>query len=278
VFQIDRLAAMPQVAWQLMEALGDDKADVVRLERIIESDPALASKVLSLANSAYYGLMQKATTIRRAVVVVGFRELQFLAMGAGLAEVFDLRKVPPGLDANGLWLHCLTVSWLGRELTEAAGLPASGEVMISGLLHDLGLLVMATHLPEVLGRIIKLLQEGVPFFEAEERVGVNHCTVGYWLAQRWGLPEVHQAAIRDHHSPKPEDPHFTSTCIIALADELAKKLDFGLVYKARPMNQPIPLESIRLKLRDLRAVARRAQDLVPSMLENWRHMLDREAR
>ena len=65
VFQIERLAAMPQVVWRLMDALGDERADALRLERIIENDPALASKILSLANSAYYGLPHEITTIKR---------------------------------------------------------------------------------------------------------------------------------------------------------------------------------------------------------------------
>ncbi|MEW5722964.1 MAG: HDOD domain-containing protein [Thermodesulfobacteriota bacterium] len=273
VYQIERLAAMPQVAWQLMQVMRDEWPDPDRLETIIASDQALAAKVLSLANSVYYGLMEKTTTIQRAIVVIGYRELQFLALGAGLAGVFDLRQVPPGLDADGLWLHCLTVSWLARELATASGHPSPAEVMIAGLLHDLGLLVLATHLKDELVKILELMDRGLPFYQAEEVLGLSHATIGFWLAQRWNLPEVHAAAIRDHHAPKPDDPNFPTTCLVSLADELAKKLDFGLAYKARPLGQPIPLEAIRLNLLEIRSVASKAVTLVPPMLDSWRLML-----
>lgn len=273
VFQIERLAAMPQVVWRLMDALGDERTDALRLERIIESDPAIVSKILSLANSAYYGLPQKITTVRRAVVIIGFQELQVLALGAGLAEVFDLRKVPLGFDGEALWLHCLAVSWAARELAEAARYPIPGEIMVAGLLHDLGKLILVTHLADEFSQVLRLAGQDTPYFQAEEQLGLNHTIIGYWLAARWGLPEIHSSAIRDHHHPQDTGPYCISTCLVALADQLVKELGLGLVQEAPPLDFSTALQAANLSPDRFQAVAESVKEKVPSMLETWKQTL-----
>ena len=275
IFRIKRLSAMPPVVWRLMEALLDENASIRTIESIIESDPALTSKVLSLANSAYYGVVQKITTISRAVVVIGFRELEVLAMGTGLAEIFDLKRAPEDFDGQGLWFHCMAAAWLGRELAEAARYPVPGEIMVAGLLHDLGKLVLATSLTEELMAVLDLVRQGTPFPEAEESLGVAHTKVGHWLALRWGLPEIHVAAIRDHHAPKSTDPYLVSTSLVFLADVIVKKLNVGLVQESRPASLARAMEDARLDVDRVREVAARAREQIPPMLEVWGRLIEK---
>jgi putative nucleotidyltransferase with HDIG domain len=246
------------------------------LEKLIESDPALASKVLRLANSVYYGLAQKITTIRRAIVIIGFQELELLAVGAGLAEIFDFDRIPAGFDGQGLWTHCLTVSWVARELAEAAHYPVPSEVMVAGLLHDLGKLVLATQLVEEFTMILGEVKKGRPYYQAEEELEIPHTTIGYWLANRWGLPEVHLSAIRHHHAPKPNDPFYISTGLIALSDHLVKKLGFGLIQEARPLHAAQILEATRLTRDHLGIVAKKAEERIPAMLDAWQRGMSGE--
>jgi putative nucleotidyltransferase with HDIG domain len=272
VFQIERLRAMPIVISRLVDALADDRSTPSALERIIEGDQALASKILSLANSAYYGFSEKITTIRRAIVVIGFKELQLLALGASLAGLFDMRKAPPGFDSEGLWHHCMAVSWAARELALASRYPSSGEVMLAGLLHDLGKLVLATHLADYYVRVLKKVEEGVPYHEAEEQVGVSHTMIGNWLARKWNLPDIHVAAIRDHHSPRPADLYFTSTSLVHLADKVIKTLGFGLVHQAKVVDTTPIMKSAGLTMDKVRSVAFRAREEVPPLLHMWRRI------
>jgi HD-like signal output (HDOD) protein len=273
IFRIKRLAGMPHVVWRLMEALSDEDVGISELARIIESDQALTSKVLSLANSAYYGFSQQITTVERAAVLIGFQELQMLALGAGLSDVFDVSKVPPGFDGEGLWLHCFAVSWLARELALVSDYPAPGEAMIAGLLHDLGKLVLATHLSEEFAKLLQLEAQGVPYPEAEARLKLYHTNVGYWLAKRWELPALYQEAIRYHHAPSPQLPYYQTTYLVYLANRVAKSLGYGLVQSSKDQAAVAYSNAINLPEHKLRSVIKKAQGEIPPNLEKMRGWL-----
>ena len=277
VARIDRLATMPQVAYQLLGALGDDRTTITRLAAIIQSDPGLTAKMLRLANSAYYGLSTKVTTIDRAVIVIGFMELQLLAVGAGLAEIFDLSRIPAGFDGEALWHHCLGVSWVARELADQAQYASPGEVMVAGLLHDIGKLILATHLAEDYAKVLSAERRGMPYYRAEEEAGLEHARIGYWLAERWNLPEVHSRAILHHHLPLRDTPYLTETCLVFLADRLTKSAGIGLVQQASLADLTVALGETGLSLDQLHSVAQRATEHLPTMLSAWFRILSKEA-
>jgi putative nucleotidyltransferase with HDIG domain len=275
IFQIERLASMPQVLWQLVDAISDDETHVSDLTRLIEADPALTAKILHLANSSFYGFSRQITTIRRAVVVMGFEELRVLAIGVGLAEVFDLKKSVPGFEPRNLWIHSLAVSWLSRALAESAGYPVPTEVSVSGLLHDLGKWLLAAHLDDELAELLEWLEKDVPYYLAEEHLGLNHTIIGHWLAVRWGLPQVHAAAIRDHHTPRAGEPYSTSTCLVALANHLAVKLNYDMKHESRPLNVPLVLKQTQLNEARVKAVMRRSKETLPTLLAGWDDLMSR---
>ncbi|MBI4774069.1 MAG: HDOD domain-containing protein [Deltaproteobacteria bacterium] len=273
VLQIERLEAMPHVVWQLLEALGSSHTTAAKLESIIEHDVALASKLLSLANSAYYGFQQRITTIRHAVVLIGYRELQFLALGSGLAGVFDFRKTPRGFNAEALWVHCMAVAWAASFIAEATRQVAPGEAMIAGLLHDVGKLVLATCLKEDLAALLDLEEGGMPYYLAEEELGLEHTRIGYWLAKRWSLPEVHTMVIQGHHRPQVKNPYVKAVCIVALADRLVKALRLGMIHDSRPWNVSMALKALNLSERTFREIATHVGRMLPSMQHLWLQLL-----
>lgn len=270
VFQIEQLSAMPQVASQLLAALQDEMVEVAEVVGIIESDPALASRLLSLANSAYYGFAQQISTVRRAVVAIGFEELRYLSMSVGLADMFDPARAPKSLDASALWAHCVAVSWLAREMAEKARFPAPGEVMVAGLLHDLGKLVLATYFTADFERLVRLTESGTPYYQAEDELGLEHTVVGHWLARRWNLPAVLSVTVRDHHNTGP-DPEFSqAVCLVQAADEAAKELGFGLDQEAYPLDRAKYLARAGLSAQTALAVQKEGEKRIPALLEYWR--------
>lgn len=272
ILRIERLAAMPQVVLRLVEELANRDADADSLSSIIESDQALTSKVLSLANSAFYGFQEKIASIRRAVVAIGFQELQLLALSTGLADVFNNAREYTGFTTNDLWIHCLAVSWLARELAAGARYGAPGDMMVAGLLHDLGKLIMATHLEDEFEEICILTAAGQPYYRAEETVGLSHTVIGRWLASKWKLPPLHMAVIGGHHSPEPVDEHYPAVCLTTLADQMAKKLKLGLYHRSRPVDLSRFITQWRIDVVLLRRIAAKAETEFPKVVAAWDQM------
>jgi putative nucleotidyltransferase with HDIG domain len=273
IFRIESLAAMPQVVWRILEAIGDERSSAATMEGLLESDPALAAKVLKLANSVYYSLVEPATTIRRAVMVIGFQELEVLVVSAGLSEIFGPKLAEPGSTAEALWRHCLAVSHISRDLAERINYPSPSELMLAGLLHDLGKLVLLTHFSEEYDKIEALTEQGVSYGQAEAQLGLQHTLLGYWLAIRWQLPGVHASAIRDHHAPREDDPYYPSTCLVFLANRLAKTLKLGLVQESRDASPQGALKTLGLTREDLKDAAKHAPGQVEAMVSQFKHML-----
>lgn len=271
--RIERLPATPGVVIQLIEVLADDEIEISRIEEILESDQALTSKVLSLANSAYYGFTQEVTTITRAVTLVGLEELQLLALGSSLTGIFDDSTVPEGWDYEQMWHHCLVVSWIAQELAWQTGYESPGEVMVAGLMHDLGKLMLAACLTEEYGRVIELTDGGLPFHEAEARCGLVHTEAGRVLGVKWGLPPIHLSAVSNHHRLDDQDPHLRATCLVHLADMLAKELGYGLTHHGAGTKLGLVRKVAPEAVARLRAVGRKSVEVVPEYLEMWSRII-----
>jgi HD-like signal output (HDOD) protein len=260
---------MPQVSVRLLEALADEYTSTSGVPAIIENDPALASKMLALANSAYYGLAQKVTSITRAVVVIGFREIRMLSLGASLASVFDPSKMPPGFDAEGLWAHSLGVAAAAHELAKMALHPLASELQMAGLLHDMGKLAAAVCLGEATTELLKQTAEGKPYYQAEADIGLEHTRIGYWLAHHWGLPSLLAQGCRWHHEPEKSKKLFQEMCLLNLADRLAKALRLGVVHAAPELKLSEVVAGTGLQPKQVETAAKKLQEEVPLLLQAW---------
>ena len=241
--EIGRLSTLPQTTWELMRLLGDENTTPENLQKVVEQDPALSAKVISLGNSAYYGLRTPATTIARAIVIIGFKELEFLALGLGLADTFDLRKVPYGFDGEALWLHSLSVSWAAREVAAATRLVDPGEAMLAGLLHNIGQIMLVTHFTVQLQRLMNYVAEGHTFTEGETDLGLWHEAIGYLLAKNWSMPQYLQDVILFHHRPELATGSLKTVSVISQAIKLVGLTNYGLDYETAAAQGPTPDET-----------------------------------
>lgn len=229
---IGRLATLPQVTWELMRLLSNEATTPDDLQKVVEQDPALSAKVISLGNSAYYGLRTPAATISRAIMVIGFRELEFLAMGLGLADTFDLREVPHGFDGEALWLHSLSVAWTAREVAAVTRLVDPGEAMLAGLLHNIGQIMMVTHFTVQLQKLMNCVEaDGYSFAEAEVHLGLWHEVIGFLLARNWGMPKYLEDVILYHHRPEAASSSKVTVEVVNIAVRLVDQTEFRLDYE-----------------------------------------------
>ncbi|MCL4848526.1 MAG: HDOD domain-containing protein [Acidobacteria bacterium] len=226
---IDRLDPLPITVQRLLKVLEDEEVGPAQIAEFVQYDPAVASTVLRLANSAAYGGWTQITTLRDAVVRLGVTKILDIALGDHLrrlkvaAPLYDLAE-------DDLWLHSaaasLAVKALQREVPKA-GVPESAS--IAALVHDIGKLVMVRYLKADVSSILKRRDErGISFVEAERDLfDTDHAEVGGEMARRWGFPDDIQVAIERHHQVPVVEPSPTLDAVM-VANLAAKAIGTGL--------------------------------------------------
>lgn len=204
----EALPPCPAVLAKVAQVCRDPASSARDLGNVIATDEALTSRLIKLVNSAYYGLRGTISTVTQAVVVLGYREIKNMVYAVGAENVFLSGGAPGGIDVLALWDHSLQVAVLARELCYRLRYPIPEEVFVSGIVHDIGQVVM-NHL---LGVEYRTFREGTnaagrDLAAAEtERFGVSHPEIGRRLAENWNFPESLQTAVAFHHQlPESEE-------------------------------------------------------------------------
>ena len=229
--EIDALPTLPQVYLELRRAVREaDGGSTDRVARIIAQEPAIAAKILQIANSSFFGQRRQVETISRAIVVLGLELVENLVLSTGIFQVFEAEEIA-GFDLDQFWRHSIGCGAIARLLEErvSADRDRLETALLAGTLHDLGKLVFARFAPDRYAQVVNLARKDqVPIFEAEEQLlGVAHPAMGGYLADWWSLPAPIVDAIRWHYQPaeSQEDPELTA--LIHLADALAHQVRIG---------------------------------------------------
>jgi putative nucleotidyltransferase with HDIG domain len=193
------LLTLPQVMSEIIRLASDINSSISKMVQVIEKDPTLTTRILKIANSPLYGMNKEISTVKRAVQMIGTREITTLALST---SVYGLLKGLSGaIDKTGFWRHSLEVAIAARLIAEKVGFKKSDESFVSGLLHDIGLLIIEKALPEQFDRIWKRAEQVGGLLELEhETWETNHAHVGRYLLERWNLPDSICEPIGRHHS------------------------------------------------------------------------------
>ncbi|MEX0140220.1 hypothetical protein D3C87_987590 [compost metagenome] len=197
--QIQELPSLPVVVLELLSSMDQDDTDVHVLAQKIELDQGLAAKTLRIANSSFYGMQSKVTSIPQAVSVLGFHSIRTVVTACALTGSFA--PVSGGFDFQAFWRHSLATAVAARLL--APHLRVNPETAFTaGLLHDLGTLVLVTRFPAEHALVRSYRQaHDCQMADAELAViGIDHAQVGSALAAYWKFPEAIQQAVADHHA------------------------------------------------------------------------------
>lgn len=229
VQRIDDLPTLPSVITRIIRMVEDPETTASDMHTVISQDPSLTGKVLKLVNSAFYGFSRQISTVREAVVILGFNRVKSLALSASVFEVFQ----GPGVekfDRVGLWEHSIATGIAGEIVGKRLEHENPEEVLVAGILHNIGKIVIDLYFHAELEEIFRLVREGdCLMLEAEVDVlGVGHDEIGAWLSEQWNLPEKITASIRHYHHPlsAPEDLRLLPM-LIHTGDILARSQNWG---------------------------------------------------
>ncbi len=223
--EVTSLPALPTLVQRLLAVLRDPNYTADQVTEVVRSDPALAARVLKLANSPAYGFSRNIETVSRAVVVLGSRSLRSLVTAAGVAQA--LEKLAGSADFEELWCHAAYTATGAQVLARRAGHPCPEEVFLAGLIHDIGELALAVVRPREYGQIMK--RPAVERIEAQRQVlGLTHTRAGSQLLTAWNLPDDLCAVAGNHHSLEATTaPDNRTLSLVALADMLSRVRDLG---------------------------------------------------
>jgi len=239
---------LPPVLSQILALLNDERSSAQSLEKIITHDQALSSKVLAVANSAYYGFRHQIVTVARAVVALGYEEIRNICLGASLMGFLHPSSFRNQNAAELLWLHALTVAEAAAIVAEESQLVARDAAFTGGLLHDLGKVVLAAFFPDEVDALKDLIiKENLSYRAAEKALDLDHGQIGMALAEHWDLPPQIGEVMGYHHEPSTHLVYFPMVATVHLADFMARSLGLGHSGNPdRPEVKPVALSGLGL--------------------------------
>jgi len=195
--------SMPKAGIKLRALLTEKDVSIDEIEAILRHDPGLAANVLRLANSAYFGIPTKVSTLKHAIMLLGVKRFAQIAVGACMNKVMDSAVAGYGLSPGELWLHSIAVSTTAEALAKNRKLAETGDIFTPALLHDMGKLVLGEFVKKEQPKIGDLVAKGVPFAIAEKDVlGTDHAEIGALILNKWSFPGDLIDAVRWHHYPE----------------------------------------------------------------------------
>jgi putative nucleotidyltransferase with HDIG domain len=219
---VKELPPMPQVVIKTQELITDSNADAKKFAEIIETDQGIATKVLKVANSSYFGMSGRISSISHASVVLGHKILGEVVTLAG-AEGILAKKLPGyGYDSKDLWKHSLAVAFGSKIIANSKNPALLKEAHMAGLIHDVGKIILDSHIVEKKEEIESFMEkEEKTFLAAESQYfGFNHAEIASEVCKKWNFPESLNFAIKYHHQPGNSDGN--ELCyILHMADYVA---------------------------------------------------------
>lgn len=223
--RIEFLPTFPYIAGEVLDALADPESSASDLVR--HMDPSLIGEVLKVANEARFGRknFRGITTIEQAVTSIGYTNLSSLILQTPFLSMVD--REDHLFDRKGFMRHSSSCAILGRTISSIFRMGNPNTVYVSGMLHDIGIIIIHQYFKQESDRIKSLMRgKKLSRLAAErETFSMDHAGIGSLLLEIWGIPGTVVESVRLHHSPEEigekEDPHMTW-----LANGLAKQIDF----------------------------------------------------
>ncbi|MFH0785717.1 MAG: HDOD domain-containing protein [Pseudomonadota bacterium] len=243
---IDKMPSLSTTVGKVMEICSRTDASPNELNKVISLDPVLAGQVLKLINSAYYSLVNKVTSLTRAITMLGMNTVKNMALSTAIIRTVTGAKKSRALPTTKFWAHSIGAGVSAKLLGEAKGLPVMEreELFLAGLLHDLGKVPFGDDYIEALN-IAKF--EQLPLHEVElDVMGIDHQEVGLMIAEKWKLNDVITTCIGIHHDiEKLKVGDNQKVVLVALGNMYTNIFDHGYAGDPFPREEDIqPLRQV----------------------------------
>src|SRR5688572_20700744 len=215
--RINEMPVLPHVVFKVMEITGGSEFPAVELENAIVVDPGFSSKLITLANSAYYGLPRKVTSVKEAIGFLGFKAIRQLAMTVGVFDMFIGKNDKDSLRRRRWWKTSVDTAVCCRFLAKRTGLFSPEDAYTCGLLHYIGKTLLDRFGEDSYEKVELLQQHEVDCRRAEQAVlGCDHVRLAVASAEKWSFPQELVAGLEYLDRPHPANPLAKYPACVAL--------------------------------------------------------------
>jgi putative nucleotidyltransferase with HDIG domain len=220
---VESIPTLPAISGKIAELVSDENASFREIVDLIEKDQALATRILKVANSSFYGFLSKVSSLEKALVILGTREVYGIVLACSVHQFFS-REGTEGFDRKRFWKHALVCSQIARLLGNHFNIRNDDTFFLAGLIHDIGKMVIDQYLHDSFVQIIdRVRTDHTTFSKAEKEIlGTTHYQIGAKLLQSWQFPRKVVMEVLYHHAPWHDQTYGPSSIIIYLANLLAK--------------------------------------------------------
>lgn len=225
---LTKVASLPTIFFKVEEVLANPKSSNKLLADILSEDTALVARLLRLANSSFYSLPGKVETITQAITIIGTHQLRDAVLASSIVSVF--RDIPDDIvNMESFWRHSVACAVTCRILATLRKDANIETAFLSGLLHDIGRLVLYKVKPKEMGELLAQCREtGELLYKAEQKhFGFDHALIGSLLLQEWELPKRHIETTGYHHKPARARSYPAETSMVHVSDIIANSIIEG---------------------------------------------------
>ena len=225
--EIKNIPTISVVASKLLDQLVDENISMNKISQLMKLDPAITAKVLKIVNSAYYGLRKEIDTLHMALVLPGINEVSKIVMSLSIFRAVGVTEgEKTELDRKKFWEHSAQTAYLSTFLCREFRIPVHGEEFTSGLIHDIGKIILDQHYHQDFAMITDIMKKkGLSACDAESMIlGATHSQIGAWLAKKWKFPRRLIDVIEYHHNFHNAEENKDLIAVVSLSNILSHQL------------------------------------------------------
>jgi putative nucleotidyltransferase with HDIG domain len=200
---LDKLPRLSPLLVQFLGLVSRPNCEVSELAAVVGKDALLSAQILQKANSAVFGRVQPINTVHHAIAMLGVGIMRRFALGSSISNLFSRQRTAPSFSMTRFNLHSVATGTLVELLADELPVASRESALVAGLLHDLGKLLIAVHMPRQFEDTLGVSRiSGVSALESERQLmGTDHAELSALATERWDLDAAITIAARHHHEP-----------------------------------------------------------------------------
>jgi HD-like signal output (HDOD) protein len=255
VQDVEHLFSLPEIYFQVKKAIDQPKSTIDGIAKVIIQDANISARILRIANSSFFGFGTKIETVSRAISIMGLAHLHNLVLAVSATKAF--KGVNSELfSMKDFWLHSIYCAAIAQILARRCNILDNERLFVSGILHDVGHLVIYNSLPTHASKVLtRAKQENFPLQQLEtEEFGFNYAEIGGELLKQWELPTSLYLPVQYHTKLHIAEQFALESAIVHLANIIVLREENKKTGYVAPDIDPLALQLTKLNEEDLELI------------------------